>query len=79
MIFCFGGSGMATEVDDDEDVEDSASDSTSLSSSSWARCPLDLGWAVWNRLSDEGSAVGSVALAFPLPFSLWVDGLPYIY
>lgn len=75
VIFCFGGSGTSTEMDDDEEVDDSASDSASSSASSPCST-VDFGWAVWNRLSDEGSAVGSVARCFPFPFSLRVAAFP---
>ena len=47
VIFCLGGSGISTDIDDDDEVDDSAFDSASDSTSSWAPVPVaGFGWAV---------------------------------
>lgn len=73
VIFCFGGAGMSVE----EEVDDSASDKLSSSSSSSSSGPffvdLVFGWAVWNRLSEEGRAAGSTARSFPFPLLFELD------
>jgi len=77
VIFCLGGAGMSVE----EEVEDSASDALSSSFSSSSSWPffvdLDFGWAVWNRLSEEGRAVGSTARSFPFPLLFELDVFVY--
>ena len=73
MIFCIGGAGMLL---DDEDESSESSESSSISESdsgSGLELNFDLvdGWDVWNRLSDEGRASGSVARSFPFPLAFF--------